>query len=913
MTSPRTAPLTWLDVERRFKHATANFTRFTQDISSIQCFSDGVEIDHNAANIAEIHAWLREIFGRALADDASSVNLEIGKQAYPISYISAPGQTADPLPNYPLWRDRAYAQANDGASVGDFSKDFPTNWGDGPSIVAFHSFKGGVGRTTSLMTYAAAQLDVANEKTVRILLVDADLEAPGISFWLAKENRPTVSFINLLEALHYPPVNVDTTLHYFAAELRKTSLNVGSAKREIFILPAALHMTDIMDMPVKPEHLARHPDNPWVLTEHLRALGKKLDVDMIFVDLRAGLSELASPLLFDPRIEHFFVTTVAPQSISGMAEVLKQIYRFQSGLPDDRKNLAKPSVIISLLTKQLRQLPVFAQASEQLSNAYPAANDDVLSPGFELLEAEFSESLMSIGSVKEALTLLPQSTLYKTAELWAKSHIVVSPVDQTDAVANQHNAQGDAGKLFETCQRFQFAENVTDDSMLVTDPLRNLAKHYVDELPNVVSVGAKGAGKTFTYIQLCKTLRWDNFLTKLGQVSNSSNRGTIYPLLVSSNVSTEAKDVVKRAREACELELKFTAPTGANNIRNKIATALQDPTTRWPLQWEELILEELAGIGNDVAGMPECESLDQINDWLGVRAQSIVFVIDGIEDLFDDPDGNDNQKSAIKALLELPNRLDELRNRRIGLVCFVRVDYVQTVIRQNLAQYLSRFQSFRLEWTAESFLRLAYWLCGKAGVIDAKPEFAESLTTDQLINKLERLWGKKLGSDSSKEANTARWVFAALCDLNGRLQARDLVRFLKFSAQLMMKMNSASPSDRLLSPEAIRRSLPACSEEKINEAVSEIKVLKEWQTILREINPEDKKVPFSAAAVRLSPELLLALKELGVIYEDIDRQQEENRYYLPEIYRFGLHFQSIAGGRPRVQALLKRNLGGLPF
>ncbi len=778
-TPTRTAPLTWLDVERRFKHATGNFTHFRVGISNIQCFTDGVEIEHDDAKQEDIQKWLREIFGRALADDASSINLDIGKQAYPISYIPTSAQAAQPSRNYPLWRDRAYAGA------ADPTEELPVAWEDGPGIVAFHSFKGGVGRTTSLMTYAAAQLNAADETPIRILLIDADLEAPGISFWLAEENRPTVSFINLLEALHYPPLDVDTSLNYFAAELRKTSLNVGSAKREIFILPAALQMTEIMDMPVKPEHMVRNPGNPWILTDHLRGLGKKLAVDMIFVDLRAGLSELSSPLLFDPRIEHFFVTTVAPQSVTGMAEILAQLYRFQNTLPDTQKSVAKPSVIISLLTKQLKQLRVFAQASEKLNNAWPSASDDVLSSGFELLEAEFSESLMSIGSVKEALTLLPGSALYKTAQLWAKARIATLVTPQAGTTPSINNTQSEAENLYATCERFQFAENATDDSLLVTDPLRNLAKHYLDELPNVVSVGAKGTGKTFTYIQICRTRNWHNFLAKLGQVSNQA--------------------------------------------------------------------------------------------------------------------------------LELPNLLDELRNRRIGLVCFVRVDYVQAVIRQNLAQYLSRFQPFKLEWTAESFLRLAYWICGKAGVINAKPEQAESLTTDQLIAELERLWGKKLGSDRSNEANSARWVFAALCDLNGRLQARDLVRFLKFAAQQMMKTNAPSSPDRLLFPDAIRKALPNCSQEKITEAVSEIKVLKQWQDLLESIKPEDRKVPFSATAVKLTPDLLTALKELGVIYEDIDRQQEENRFYLPEIYRSGLRFQSVAVGRPRVQALLKRNLGTMPF
>ena len=811
-TPPRTAPLTWLDVERRFKQKTENFTRFPPYISNIQCFADGVEIDHNTDNIPEIQKWLRKIFGRALADDASSVNLDIGKQAYPINYIFTPGQTAQPSRGYPLWRDRAYAadgdgdgdgdDDDDGAASGDPANDFPAAWENGPGIVAFHSFKGGVGRTTSLMTYAAAQLNATGDKPSRILLIDADLEAPGISFWLAEENQPTLSFINLLEAVHYPPTNIDTSLNYFAAELRKTSLNVGSANREIFILPAALDMAEIMDMPVKPEHIARNPGNPWILTDHLRELGKKLNADMIFVDLRAGLSELASPLLFDPRIEHFFVTTVAPQSVTGMAEVLAQLYRYQNRLPDEQKSVAKPSVIISLLTKQLKQLPVFTQASEKLNNAYPGATDDMFSLGFELLEAEFSESLMSIGTVKEALTLLPHSPLYKTAEQWAKAHVAEPLTQQASPAISTHNQQSEAEKLYKTCERFQFAENADDESLLVTDPLRNLAKHYMNELPNVVSVGAKGAGKTFTYIQLCKTMRWDHFLTKLGQTSNTDNQGTIYPLLASTNVGQGARKVVDKARATCEAEMGFTAPTGGSGINKRIAAALQDSTTLWSAWWEKLILDEFANIGSNVvsSGPLGCESLDQLNDWLTSRNQSIVLVIDGIEDLFDNPDGNENQKSAIKALLlDLPNRLDELKGRRIGLVCFVRVDYVQAVIRQNLAQYLSRFQAFKLEWTPESFLRLAYWLCGKACVINAQPKHAETLTTDQLIIELERLWGKRLGRDGSKEANTARWVFAALCDLNGRLQARDLVRFLKFAARQMMKSRSESWPDRLLS------------------------------------------------------------------------------------------------------------------
>ena len=74
----------------------------------------------------------------------------------------------------------------------------------------------------------------------------------------------------------------------------------------------------------------------------------------------------------------------------------------------------------------------------------------------------------------------------------------------------------------------------------------------------------------------------------------------------------------------------------------------------------------------------------------------------------------------------------------------------------------------------------------------------------------------------------------------------------------------------------------------------------------------DKPIPFSAASVALQPYELAVLRELGVIYEDLDPALGDKRLFLPEIYRAGLGFD-LSGGRPRIQALLKKNLGKMPF
>ncbi|MEG6001115.1 ParA family protein [Enterobacter hormaechei] len=890
--------ITWLDVERQLKRVSNNKTQYPDFIHAVYCYSSGMEIEYSGELLQTLE-WLGTSFGNKISFvNEPYIRFDLNKEIYPIEFIPTGSLKNSLKPVYPLWKEHVY---NPG--IGTKS---PEEWREGPHMAAFHSFKGGVGRTTSLMTYATAMLNA--KERAKVLLIDADLEAPGISFWLDEENKPTVSFINYVEAIHFSPSSQDEVINYFASELRKTSINIDGPSKEIFVLPSSLDLTAVMDMPVTPEHLSKNLDNPWILSEYLMKLGQVLDVDAVLIDLRAGLSELASPIIFDPRIEHYFVTTVAPQSVKGMSEILSRLHNSQSMLTDLALEKEKPSVIVSLLTDQLRKLPAYTTATEMLNSAYPSDDSDILGQGIEWLEVDFNQSLMSLSSIRDAYEALSQSTLYTSARDWADS-LQSSETELVTKITNRPNNKNitDAQKLYETCSKFQFAENIDANDMLVTDPLRNLAKHYTDTIPNAISIGAKGAGKTFTYIQICLSGSWVEFHKKINIGVNSTTDAIVFPLLASTNLDA-AGDKVRSIRRNSLSTLGFSSETNLDAAAKKVKAALESPDTNWDEFWIEFILSELGD---------EAESLSDLNDMLASKGKSLLLLVDGIEDLFDSPDTNEVQRNAIKALLQLPNALAEITDRKLGLICFIRADYVQTVVKQNFSQFVSRYQPFRLEWTPESFLRLTYWVAGKSSIIDADPNAADKLNSENLLSALEKLWGKKLGRDNSKEANTSRWVFAAICDLNGKLQARDIVRFLKFSAEAMMQTQSLAIknelwSDRVLAPEAIRKSLPACSAEKVSETASEIKSLNDWRSTLEKIPKEVKKVPFNPLDVGLSLELLNSLKELGIIYEDKD-QISEDRYFLPEIYRWGLDFTSAGGGRPRVQALLKRNLGGIPF
>ncbi|HBN0731493.1 TPA: ParA family protein [Escherichia coli] len=886
--------ITWLDIEREVKKKFKFKNKF-KNIKAIFCYSSGMEVEYiNEKELAI--SDLNEIFNDSIVrkEDELLLFVEIGGPEYFIELIPAVGEKKETNIVYPLWREHVYVEN------AHFKQ--PEQWGDGPKFCAFHSFKGGVGRTTSLMTYASAALD--NDNVKKILLIDGDLEAPGLTLWLDAENLGKVTYTNFLEAIQFSEGKFEATIDFFAKELRKSSISIDGNSKEIFVLPSALSLESIMDMPVTPDHISKNIDNPYILSDLLRLLGNKLEVDVILIDLRAGLSELSSPLIFDPRVEHFFVSTIAKQSVVGIGEVLKKIH---NSIKNSHSNVSdKPTVIISMLTKLLRESTGYTEAIQIVNEAYPAIEEeDIISQSVELLEFDFDENLMSVSNIKDALSLLRKSSIYDNARDWIAD---VGLMESTEGNNDSHGNDSGLQRLYDTCQSFQFAENTSGDDMLVIDPIRNLAKNYSDSLPNVVSIGAKGAGKTFTYLQVCKSKTWRDFIFKVNNNVNPHIHANILPWISSTNLNEKVREQVAEQREKCLTEISARSPRSLFLNVKRITDALASESTNWDDFWQDLLVSEIVG---------DNKSLKDLNDYLIAIDKSIVLLVDGIEDILFAPEKDANHNSAIRSLLNLPNAISDLQNRRIGLVCFVRADYVQSAIKQNVNQYVAKYQQFRLEWTPESFLRLAYWISAKAEIINANESDAESGSLNFLLSNLERLWGKKLGRDNSKEASSARWVFAALCDLNGRLQARDLVRFLKFSADNMLKAPSNGIKvefwlDRLLAPEAIRRSLNSCSQEKVDEAEKEIKPLEQWISNLKTVSSDLKKVPFNPQEVGLDLQLLTSLKELGVIYEDTDQPNEE-RFYLPEIYRTGLQFSSAVGGRPRVQALLKRNLGGIPF
>jgi MinD-like ATPase involved in chromosome partitioning or flagellar assembly len=881
--------MTWLDIERRFRDATNGFATLPDFIAEIDCYSDGTEITV-ISEPNDLRPWLVNCFGNAIAEHENILTLSIGKIAYPIDILLLSREKTKRPVRYPLWHDLAYFKANT-----DVDFIAPTPFPENLHVSAFHSFKGGVGRTTALMTHLVAYLEQTKKRKTKVLLIDADLEAPGITYWLDIANLPTISFVRFLEAVHYPPSSIEASIEYCAEELRKTSITINGTQ-EVFVLPACVDPkkpTELLDTPVLPEHLARNAQNPWCVGDAIQQLATKLGAELVLVDLRAGLSELASPVLFDPRIERFIVSTIAPQSIKGASLILEKIALLRSLAGDESSGVNIPTVILSLLTKELQDSEAYKEAIQSVNTAFPT-ND-----GIDTIDALFDANLMCIKSFEQAIDIVKNSPLFNQVKDWT-SAATITPPPSAKTIPNSKRTE--EAKLLEAlCEKYIFAERGNGENLLITQPLKNLAKHYEKAIPITVSIGAKGAGKTFNFLQLCREKTWENFLKRLNVREVNGKETLIFPFLSSKNLGDPAKTIIRLCRENCFQKLALPNNFSDIDLHDHITKAVENNDTDWVVFWTNEILKAFGVTGNH---------LKDLNQLLNEKKVRLVILIDGLEDQFPTPADN-SQKRALETLLRLPDRIDEIRDGHLGIIEFVRSDYVRTVISQNSGQFEDRYKSFTLEWTAESFLRLAYWICSEANLGWTEKKDAESLSSSDLLEKLEELWGQRLGSTKSKEAFAARWVFTVLCDLNGRLQARDLVRFLFYAAKESQSARAATWEDRVLFPDAIRRAVGACSKKKVDEAIVEIEVLKQWNDELKKIQIE-KSVPFDAQEMSLKPEWLKSLQDLGVIFEELDKNNEEKRFYLPESYRTGLGFSLSSTGRPKVLALIKRNLK-LPF
>lgn len=129
------------------------------------------------------------------------------------------------------------------------------------------------------------------------------------------------------------------------------------------------------------------------------------------------------------------------------------------------------------------------------------------------MELPFASELIHLTSVSQIMMNLDGRSLYvKLKELVEQNYYEESHEHRKD-ISNRNELLSKINRL---ASEQLTAEGNGDFDVLMTTPIKYLAKRYSDIIPAAVVMGAKGAGKTFLYRKMTEAIEWKTFCEKLG-------------------------------------------------------------------------------------------------------------------------------------------------------------------------------------------------------------------------------------------------------------------------------------------------------------------------------------------------------------------------------------------------------------
>lgn len=863
---------TWKDVER---YLLLHRNSWEEVIDSIEVYPSDIVVHAKEENQSVVSSIMQKLFGTTYDVQKKAIKLDMGNTLIPID-VQEPDMWSHKKTVLPLFSNIIYQTSS-----------YPEKTPEALSrpVFAFHSYKGGVGRTLSLISFAKAwstlfEADASN----RILIVDSDIEAPGMT-WLHHESTEDVfSYFDLLTLIQ-DNRSIEEIVDLACSKLKLSTITIETPTRKIdhVFIPTYRYEEQLIDLYATPETLVNHKGKEYALATVLSKICERMGLCAALVDLRAGISEHSSTLLLDPRVKKYLVTSTSTQSIKGTKILLKYILKglgigentilpeiFLNMVPDTLSDNEKDSIIEELL-----------QCYEQ----EVSGDDSFRFTDNAITELPFASELIHLTSMQQILDNLNGRGLYFKLEKLIKQNY-----KEETSTSLQGFSDNDRNNILEQINAVASsqltAEANANFDVLMTASLKYLSRKYHDSIPTTVVMGAKGSGKTFLYRKMIESRDWKLFCENLDEDLEDTARGCFLPVIATKN-SAGIIHTLKACIKSFNSQIPCASVSESVFLDNVEKIECQKgQTTDWLHFWQVLLSSSIN---------PQYTNLNEINRYLEMSEKKVVFLIDGLEDVFTHISTSENEQTAVRVLCQDIVAQLIARYPNIGIIVYLRRDMAQSSIKVNFKQFEQANGQAELKWSSNDALRLVVWLVAKAcPQLYKRPDEIDRVSQTVIDETLVRLWGIKLGKPSSNEAYSSRWILAALSDFNGQLQARDIIRFLKYASASPKKMTY---TDRIIMPAELRTAVSTCSYEKIDEVKQEYYALRPIFEKLENL-PEDQKIlPLLPQHANLSGDEERRMLQEGYLKRDGDK------LYLPEIIRHALGFKYEKGARPKVLAL----------
>ena len=848
-----------------------------------------VQVKRTSLGWLHLHIVASSFAGQTLAEREQQIdtilatlNLNLGGYPFADYALLTPQESAGQQPfqpiQLPLWSEILMAPEPDNP----VSLDEDTT--KRPFVVTFYSFKGGVGRSTALGLVA----NILATRGHRVVMIDFDLEAPGLSLMLPSDasDGDTCGVLDYIYQRYLTPDQNEP-------EISECIRQIDTPTRgELYLVSAGeynegyIHRLADLDIRL----LYQRETNP--IHQLLDDVKAYLDPDIILIDARTGFTEIGAIALFDQADLGVICFSPTDQSFAGLQWVVKAASKQRSyrGIPDLRFLLTPMPPVT-----QSQQQVWAARTGEWIANNWdvpPSVTVEELyyqvpyNPNVTTLEGLFGE--IPTGMLEPYMPVADAIT----ASLPATKPGIVTPADSRQAILSELQFQAATAQEMNSADIPRIFQRTGDFSKFLQDRTWLVR-------------GAKGTGKTLLFRLFVEQsekarelaepytdLRGTQFIPGHGQ------SGLRHTLLTGTDLTSYEQQVGQRSWALFWLNymlLQFVATQPELQSLpdldpQLIALCRQDrPQHANIVTW-------LVGRAQSPQSAPQAsDELHTIDRWLREHEQKVWLLYDELDVGFGQD--YDRRRRALEGLLgwwvENGSGLSSIVPKIL-----LREDIWADLNFTNKAYFSARFVELR--WEEDDLWRLVLRqaLSQSATLADlVRRQFSIEIT--QLDNveevvllrrSLYPLWGERMGRGN--KAYTYNWVRNRISDSKKNHFPRSLIQLLQRAVEIEKRTSERNPSEAVLRPRSLIEALPYASEQRVAEVRNEYP---EFANLLDKLSGERSPIALDRLGEiwnQNSDELKQQIADMikaGILQEyprspDIDMP----RYSVAELYLYGL-------------------------
>lgn len=784
-------------------------------------------------------------------------------------------------------------------------------------VVTFYSYKGGLGRTTTLML-TALQLVRRGKKVV---IVDFDLEAPGVATLLKPENNEyypkygTIDF--LIESANYlgSDVKIDIDEYIYSVTSKKLT---GLAGGELFVMQAT--NTNNTNCEEYFEKISRvdfatpqydKENNP--VEALLKSLDKRYAPDFILIDSRAGIHDIGGITLTKYTDEAVCIFYGNEQNIFGMNFVLPIIvkekipfYLINSPVPVSEEEAEEEKNIY--IQNSLRILEEY--------NYYDGDIPDLLDESSEHypLDIKYNIEATMVNSENRIATLLSNdgtnNVYYRLAET------LDSDCKITD---NGSESYVDKRKVLEDVEKITPGETPSSENEFNSiEDLRKrfypLKDHkYIFDNNKFLVIGSKGSGKTALYSVL-KYPEYARALAKYVDVSSNDINKTEWVVGLGIGKDFPASENFETIGATGDIRFyrKYWQCLLIKTLEPYIKSYIEDIpnviTNIFECRYSSL--KEI--IANNIElGEVISDILHDLDEKLETMDKVVIITYDYLDITLDKKYRGNMIAALISLWFENISRLDRIKSK-----IFLREDIFKFEVKDGVTDKakLNNYTA-NIGWTYDYLLAMVW-----KRIIENSSELAkvfENVLTKEgyglpkveefigyvplpnsITNKilLKELIGEKMGKGN--KAYTYNWILYRLADTNEKIIPRSVLKLFSAAAknELLDIEKVDSNKYSIIRPKSLENSTQEVSEDTLRDLSEEYA---EYEKIFNSMKNYSSQFPIDEenlkeALVKCGIDkdnvitVIDQLKEIGVLKEYQRKKSDPIRYHIPDIYLKGM-------------------------